>query len=101
MTFLAIACAFYLLVRFYDRLRLISWTTAQPLYVALYLTHVLWALGIIYDAFDDGMQWHQWFGMCAQLLWLEVTKHGWLAGVPDAIKTQPADLGDPELGRHP
>jgi hypothetical protein len=97
MNALIILAGLYLFMRLADRLRLINWHTTRPIFVALYLAHILWALGVVYTAFVGALEWHAWFGLLAQALWLEVTKHNWLGGMPDEIKSRPADLGDPEL----
>lgn len=79
-----------------DRLRLINWHTTKPLYVALYVTHMLWALGIVYSIFTQGVSWPQLCGLAAMFCWLAVTKHNWLDGVPEEA-TKPGHLGVPEL----
>ena len=72
--FVALVVVLYIGLRFYDRLRLINWKTTRPLYVALYLAQVMWVLGIVYDIFGGGMQWHQWFGMVSMWCYLEITR---------------------------
>lgn len=79
-----------------DRLRLINWKTTKPLYMALYITHTLWALGIVYSIFTDGVTWPHLFGVAAMLCWLAVTRKNWLDGVPEEA-TKPGQLGVPEL----
>ena len=101
MNLIALAFAGYLALRFFDRLRLINWHTVRPLYVAMYVGHVLWVLGIIYDTFEVGMRPYQWAGLGAMFCWLEVTRHNWLDGVPEAAKTGPGELGPSELGHTP
>jgi len=100
LDFIAFVLAIYLALRFYDRLRLINWKTTRRLYVALYLAHIMWVLSILYDIFDGGMQWHQWFGMAAMVCWLEISKTSWLDGVPDAARSETGVLGPPELERY-
>lgn len=97
---LCVVVAAYLALRVSDRLRLINWHTTKPLYMALYLSHMLWALGIIYSIFDSGVHWPQVFGLVAMFCWLEVTRRHWTAGVPDEAKTKPAALGHPEVEKY-
>lgn len=97
MSFAALVIAIYLALRLGDRVRLINWHTVLPLYVVLYLSGMLWALGLIYSCLDGALQWQQYAGMATLFCLLEVTKHSWLNGVPDVAKTIPADLGDAEM----
>lgn len=91
--------AAYLAVRLGDRLRLINWRTTKPLYVGLYLSHMLWALGVVHSIFDSGVHWPQVFGLSAMFCWLQVTRQHWPGdSVPDEA-TKPGELGPAEL--HP
>lgn len=98
MSFIALAFAIYLAARFFDRLRKINWHTVRAPYVGLYLSGLLWNLGVMQAVFVDGITWHQLAGLAALFCLLEINKHTWAEGVPDAAKTVPADLGSAELG---
>lgn len=93
---LSVVVALYLCLRLADRLRLINWYTTKPLYVGLYVSHMVWALGIMYSVFHSGVLWHQVFGLTAMFFWLEVTRDYWVCGPPEEV-TKPAYLGEPEL----
>ena len=96
MTVIALLAAIAACLLLGDRLRLINWKTTKPLYMALYITHALWALGIVYSIFTRGVDWPQICGLSAMFCWLAVTRHNWLDGVPEEA-TKPGQLGVPEL----
>lgn len=79
-----------------DRLRLINWHTTKPLYMALYVSHMLWALSIVWFIFEVGATWGQLCGLSAMFTWLAVTRKNWLDGVPEEV-TKPGQLGVAEL----
>lgn len=100
MNLLILLAALYLAVRFGDRLRLVNWRSVRPLYVGLYLCGMLWNLGVIYattiDISDEVLRWLSVYfrctGMVAFFCLLEITKHSWSEGVPEAAKSAPAPL---------
>lgn len=96
MSLLALIAAIAACLLLGDRLRLINWKTTKPLYVALYVTHMLWALSIVWFIFETGVTWGQLCGLSAMFTWLAVTRHNWLDGVPEEA-TKPGQLGVPEL----
>jgi hypothetical protein len=97
LDYIALPVAGYLFVRFFDRLRRLSWRNNKPLYVSLYLSHVLWTIGILWDALHDGMQIHQWVGLVAMYCMLEITKRNWAGPAPPVdTLSRPAPLGPPE-----
>lgn len=92
----SVVVAVYLAVRLGDRLRLINWHTTKPLYVGLYLSQMLWTLGVVHAVFDTGLHWPQVFGLSAVFCWLEVTRERWSVSVPVEV-TKPGYLGPPEF----
>jgi hypothetical protein len=98
---LCVSAAGYLALSLADRLRLINWRTTKPIYVAMYLCHTLWVLGVIWSAaFDDGAHWQQVFGLAGMFCWLQVTRKYWLVGAPSEV-TRPGVLTHPEFRRYP
>lgn len=96
LNLICLLVAMWLALLLGDRLRLINWKTTKPLYMALYVSHALWALGIVYSIFTQGVSWPQLCGLAAMFCWLAVTRHNWLDGVPEEA-TKPGHLGVPEL----
>lgn len=78
-----------------DRLRRINWHTTKPVYMLLYLSHVLWALGIVYSVITNGAAWPHLAGLSAMFCWLAVTCDHWVDGVPEEI-VKPKDLVGPQ-----
>ena len=78
----AICMALYLLVCFGDRLRQIDWWNIRATFVGLYLSSMLWALSMLYDAMTCDLQWHHGIGMLAMLMLIFATRANWANGAP-------------------
>ena len=78
------AGAIYCGVRFWDRLRQINWRDTRPVYVGLYLGHMLWCLAVIWESAANDLNWSSAIGVVAMACWLEISKHNWQGGPPVA-----------------
>lgn len=92
-----IGIATYLVLCFGDRLRQIDWWTVKPRFVALYLSHMLWALSLLYDTTAGELQLHQTIGLVAMLVLIRVTKVNWVNGVPNGFRVGQEHARQPDL----
>ena len=97
MNAFALYVSIYLTVVFGDRLRQINWFTAKPVFVLMYLTHMLWALSLIYDAYIGAFGLHEVSGAVAMLVLIHVTRPNWANGVPSSFLRANAHLKQPDL----
>ena len=97
MNLLALSVSIYLTVVFGDRLRQISWRTAKPIFVLLYLTHMLWALSLIYEAYRGGFGLHELAGAASMLVLIRITRGNWADGVPSSMLRGHSHLRQPDL----
>ena len=94
---LSLSVSIYLTVVFGDRLRQISWHTAKPIFVLLYLLHMLWALSLIYEAYRGGFGLHECAGAASMLVLIRITRCNWSDGVPTSFLRDNSHLRQPDL----
>ena len=82
---------------FGDRLRQINWTTAKPLFVAFYLSHMLWALSLIYEVYRDAFGLHEIAGAVSMIVLIRITRGNWADGVPVSFLRDRSHLRQPDL----
>lgn len=93
----AFSISIYLTVVFGDRLRQISWHTAKPLFVALYLSHMLWALSLLYEVYREAFGLQESAGALAMLILIRITRCNWADGVPASMLRDRSHLRQPDL----
>lgn len=95
----AFSLSLILLVMLLDRVRQISWTTARPLYVAMYLLKSCYAISIMGVAV---MTAEPWWRVCCSILgiggilcWCLNTRKQWCHGPPAGVlKAGPTVAGE-------
>ena len=94
---LALGVALYLIAMFGDRLRQISWRSVKPVFALLYLTQMLWALSLAYQACWGEFGFHELTGAAAMVVLIRCTRPNWSHGVPFAFLRANAHLTQPDL----
>ena len=94
---LALSMSIYLTVVFGDRLRQISCNTAKPVFVLLYLSHMLWALSLVYEVYRDAFGLHELAGAASMLVLIRITRGNWADGVPSSMLRGHSHLRQPDL----
>lgn len=94
---LALSLSIYLTAVFGDRLRQISWNIAKPVFVLLYLTHMLWALSLVYEVYRDAFGLHELAGAASMLVLIRITRANWADGVPLSMLNDRSYLRQPDL----
>ena len=94
---IALSVSIYLTVVFGDRLRQISWRTAKPIFVLLYLSHMLWALSLIYEVYRDAFSLHELAGALSMFVLIRITRCNWADGVPSSMLRDHSHLRQPDL----
>lgn len=97
MTAIAMAVSLGLLMVFGDRLRQITWGTTKPIFVALYLSHMLWALSLVYESWIETFDLHDVAGVVAMVIFILITRINWLNGPPLSFRRNPAHQPQPDL----
>lgn len=92
-----IGIALFIALGFADRLRQISWWSVKPVFVALYLTHLVWALSLLYAAATGCFGAQEIAGTAAALVMLLVTRPNWAKGVPESFTNGNRHLRQPDL----
>lgn len=92
-----LALAGYLVLCFGDRLRQIDWWTVKPMFVALYLSHMLWALSLLYDTSMGELRLHQAISLVAMLVLIRITRANWADGVPPSFRVGQEHARQPDL----
>lgn len=92
-----VGVALYLVVCFGDRLRQISWWSVKPIFVTLYLSYMLWALSLLYDAVSGVFWLHQAAGSVAMMVLLQITRPNWSDGIPESFRVGQAHTRQPDL----
>jgi hypothetical protein len=77
----------------WDRLRQITWSTARPSFVAMYLLMAVWASGVALDALLDSVGTYQLAGIVGSLIWIVLTRNLWRSGIPPYASNNEQHVG--------